>query len=252
MRAAVVGAGKVGRSTARRLTCSTDLHDPALGYIIENYSEYDIVFICVDTLQLGPWDYIDLSVAIDTLADTNYKGLVVIRSTISPEYVDRLLEDYELNFVLFPEFLPQSSGELVSDDSWMIVLGGGDREVEEVKAFLRVNGYYSNEVTVKLVTSHEASIIKLAANAILATKVVMFNSINLICQKFEMDYQDVIEALLLDKRLGADSHSAVPSPDDRMYGFGGHCLPKDLKAIIELDSCGFFKAVEDTNKALGR
>lgn len=252
MRAAVVGAGKVGRSTAKRLTCSTDLHDPALGYVIEDFNEYDIVFICVDTLQLGPWDYIDLSVAIDSLADIKYDGLVVIRSTISPEYVDRLLEDYELKFVLFPEFLPQSNGELVADDSWMIVLGGGDLEIKAIKNFLLTNGYYSDESTVRLVTSHEAALIKLAANAILATKVVMFNSINLICEKFEMDYNDVIDAMKLDKRLGADSHSVVPSPDDRMYGFGGHCLPKDLKAMIELDAYGFFKAVENTNKALGR
>jgi UDPglucose 6-dehydrogenase len=252
MRAAVVGAGKVGRSTIDRLTCFVDVHDPALGYVISDYDEYDIIFICVDTLQHGPSDYTDLSNAVDSLVGVGYNGIVVIRSTISPEYVDRLLEDYELRFVFFPEFLPQSGGELVADDSWMIVLGGGDRETEAVKKFLYINGYYSNEATVKLVSSHEAALIKLAANAILATKVVMFNSINLICKKFEMDYKDVIDALKLDKRLGADSHSTVPSPDDGKYGFGGHCLPKDLKAMIELDSHGFFKSVEETNKSLGR
>ena len=36
----------------------------------------------------------------------------------------------------------------------------------------------------------------------------------------------------LDPRLG-DSHWGVPGPDGD-FGFGGHCFPKDLAALIEI------------------
>jgi UDP-glucose 6-dehydrogenase len=45
------------------------------------------------------------------------------------------------------------------------------------------------------------------------------------------NYDAMIEALALDKRIGF-SHTAVPGPDGR-YGFGGHCLPKDSSEFVE-------------------
>ena len=47
-----------------------------------------------------------------------------------------------------------------------------------------------------------------------------------------VDYDKVVEYATLDSRLG-DSHWAVPGPDGD-FGFGGHCFPKDLAAIIKL------------------
>ena len=42
----------------------------------------------------------------------------------------------------------------------------------------------------------------------------------------------MVEYTLYDKRLG-NSHWSVPGPDGD-YGFGGHCFPKDLNAMIQL------------------
>ena len=52
------------------------------------------------------------------------------------------------------------------------------------------------------------------------------------CEKLNLDYDKVIEYSLYDNRIG-NSHLSVPGPDGD-YGFGGHCFPKDLSAIINL------------------
>jgi UDPglucose 6-dehydrogenase len=67
-------------------------------------------------------------------------------------------------------------------------------------------------------------------NTYLATKVSFSNEIYQICQKIDIDYDKVVEYATLDERLGK-THLSVPGPDGDL-GFGGHCLPKDLNALI--------------------
>ena len=53
-----------------------------------------------------------------------------------------------------------------------------------------------------------------------------------ICNTVGVDFDKVTEYSLYDKRIGK-SHLMVPGPDgDR--GFGGHCFPKDIEALIYL------------------
>ena len=53
-----------------------------------------------------------------------------------------------------------------------------------------------------------------------------------LAKKFNLDYDKVVEYAVLDNRLGK-THFNVPGPDGDK-GFGGHCFPKDLNAIINL------------------
>ena len=50
------------------------------------------------------------------------------------------------------------------------------------------------------------------------------------CESVGVDYDKVVEYALYDKRLGK-SHFSVPGPDGD-FGFGGHCFPKDLAAVV--------------------
>lgn len=250
MNLAIIGAGKIGTMTASKLGYSVDYHDPYKGMHIDDFSKYEYVFVCVDTVQTGPEDYRDLDSALSNLK--NYNGVVIIRSTISPEKAIEIEKDYSFNLSLFPEFWPQRENALILDDSWITLVGGSDVTRAKVKGLLLDSGYFSDENTYRGVTNKEAAIIKLSANAILATKVTMFNVIKSICDSFESDYSNVRNALMLDKRLGAEYHSTVPSPDDGLPGFGGHCLPKDIKAIGQLDAYEFFNCVDLVNKKLGR
>jgi UDPglucose 6-dehydrogenase len=53
-----------------------------------------------------------------------------------------------------------------------------------------------------------------------------------LCEKIGIDYDKVVEYAIYDARLGY-SHWNVPGHDGD-YGFGGHCFPKDLSALLHL------------------
>ena len=67
----------------------------------------------------------------------------------------------------------------------------------------------------------------------------------------DIDYDKVCEYSLHDERIGK-SHLAVPGPDgDR--GFGGHCFPKDLAAMISFArsngiNCDILKSIDFANE----
>ena len=71
--------------------------------------------------------------------------------------------------------------------------------------------------------------VKYLTNSFLATKVSFANEIYQVCEKLNIDYDKVVEYATLDDRLGK-SHWNVPGPDGD-FGFGGHCLPKDLSYL---------------------
>ena len=78
--------------------------------------------------------------------------------------------------------------------------------------------------------SKTAEMVKYFTNCFLATKVTFANEMYDLCSVSGIDYDKVCEYALYDARIGK-THLAVPGPDgDR--GFGGHCFPKDLAAII--------------------
>ena len=69
-------------------------------------------------------------------------------------------------------------------------------------------------------------------NTFLATKVSFANEMYQICEGLNIDYDKVTEYAKHDERLGY-SHWNVPGPDGDL-GYGGHCFPKDLGALISV------------------
>ena len=87
--------------------------------------------------------------------------------------------------------------------------------------------------------------VKYFINSFLATKVTFANEMKIICDEIGIDYDKVVEYATYDERLGK-SHWAVPGPDGD-YGFGGHCLPKDVSAIVSQFSSMLLKTVLKVN-----
>lgn len=246
----IIGAGKVGTATNISINNKADFHDPFKGIINNDFNLYEYILVCVDTVQSGPDDYQDLESVLTELSEYEYSGLVVIRSTVSPAKLVEWDQKYAISYILFPEFMPQRDGQLVTDDAWIAVLGGDKQDTDRfANDVLIANGYPAEINTYRYVSKQEAAIIKLADNAGLAAKLIYFNSVYRICKEFNASYEDVRQAIGLDSRIGI-AHSVVPSPDDGLYGFGGHCLPKDLLAIAEIDDLGFFQAIDYINKKL--
>jgi UDPglucose 6-dehydrogenase len=72
-----------------------------------------------------------------------------------------------------------------------------------------------------------AEMIKLAANAFLATKISFINEIANVCEETGADVLEVARGMGLDHRIG--SHFLRPG-----IGFGGSCFPKDVSALKQL------------------
>lgn len=247
----IIGAGKVGSATGLALRNQVVFHDPFKGIINDDYESYKYIIICVDTIQTGPFDYSDLESVLDNLEDKGYSGVVSIRSTVSPTKILEWDKKYSFDYIMFPEFLPQQEGRLLTEPSWAIVLGGEKQITKEFAAKLYSSGYPGDRELYRHVSKEESCIIKLADNAGLSTKLIYFNSIYKICEEFGASYDQVRSIIGLDARIGIQ-HSTVPSPDDGQLGFGGHCLPKDILAIAEIDTLGLFKTISNINKKLGR
>ena len=102
-------------------------------------------------------------------------------------------------------------------------------------------------------SSRDAEMIKYFTNVFLANKVSFANEMYELCNALNLNYNKIVEHVILDKRLGK-SHWAVPGPDGD-HGFGGHCLPKDLSAIIKMTedlavTNNVLKSIQKTNNKL--
>jgi len=99
-----------------------------------------------------------------------------------------------------------------------------------------------------IITNHQtAEMIKYANNSFLATKISFINQLSNICQNIPgANIDDIAKTIGLDPRIGALFLNAGP-------GYGGSCLPKDMKALISFaDKIGInpilLNAVEKTNQ----
>ena len=83
-------------------------------------------------------------------------------------------------------------------------------------------------------TKHEAALMKMSRNAMLAAKVAQSNMLYGLSEEYKADYDLIKRFLIEDCTLGV-THFDVPGPDGFM-GFGGKCLPKDTTHYSSLFS----------------
>jgi UDPglucose 6-dehydrogenase len=83
-----------------------------------------------------------------------------------------------------------------------------------------------NQAPILYTSRRTAELIKYAANAFLATKITFINEIADVCERVGADVQEVARGIGLDNRIGPKFLHAGP-------GFGGSCLPKDVRALIK-------------------
>jgi UDPglucose 6-dehydrogenase len=89
--------------------------------------------------------------------------------------------------------------------------------------------------------------IKYASNSLLATKISFANEIGNLCKYLDVDVYEVMDGVGLDKRVNRKFLNAG-------RGFGGSCLPKDVKALIALgkktkEPTPLLEAVWEVNEA---
>lgn len=229
------------RHAGRRLRATSDLAAAV--------RDTEVTFISVGTPFNG-WT-IDLGAVLgaageigSALADKAEYHVVVVKSTVVPGTTDRRVRPaleaasgktcgVEFGLAMNPEFL--SEGEAVNDFLFpdRIVLGGMDWRAtahlaEVYRPFAGVPQIHTNTRT--------AELIKYSSNALLATLISFSNELaNLGGALGDIDPVEVMRGLHLSQYFRGRDRESLPPITSFLHpgcGFGGSCLPKDVKALI--------------------
>ena len=200
-------------------------------------ADSDIILICVGTPsdESGSISLKSIIEAAEQLAEEmkrkeNYY-VVVVKSTVTPgtteEVVIPILEKsggkigIDFGVCMIPEFL--SEGKAVQDfmHPARVIIGEYDKRSGDTLS----NLYRNFNAPILRTNLRTAEVIKLASNAFLASKISFINEIGNICKRLGIDTYEVAKGMGFDERIGIKFLNAG-------IGFGGSCLPKDLRALI--------------------
>ena len=221
----------------------------------------DLIFVTVGTPQ-NETGAIDLSIikkAMISLGKSIRKSrkhhTILVKSTVVPgtmkDVILPILENNskkkagkDFGLISNPEFLQESTSIKDTEFPHAVVLGG-----YKTKFMKKVEKFFTklHPKTPIIITNHQtAEMIKYANNSFLATKISFINQLSNICQKVPgANIDDIAKTIGLDPRIGELFLNAGP-------GYGGSCLPKDMKALIKFAKIAGVKptllnAVEDVN-----
>ena len=181
MNVGIVGYGFVGKALENGIndSVSTLKIDPKLNTSIKDLVPFqpNIIFICVPTPLCEDLS-LDASIVhsvIDEILEHNIDSLIVLKSTILPNHLEKISQRVA-RFIYNPEFLREKHATEDFLNSNLIVFGGEQKDIDEIKDFYigRTKCTCKTYVETDLVT---ASLIKYTINSYLATKVSFFNEL---------------------------------------------------------------------------
>ena len=258
---AIIGVGYVGNAF-RSIFPDAVLYDPFNPNIEsaskEKVNTCDFALICVPTPTSDDGKTCDISIVEDVFSWLEVP-LVLIKSTIKPGTTQKLQQKYpKLEICFSPEYIGEGNYFIQywnypdphdpKKHDFMIVGGTNEGTGKIIDIFVRKVGPHMKFMRTDAKT---AEVIKYTENMWIATKVTFVNEMYEVCNALGVDWRDVREGWLLDKRV-SPMFSAV-FQDKR--GFEGKCLPKDTKALIaSAEAAGydakFLKEVLNTNNRI--
>jgi len=208
------------------LKFSTNLKDSIL--------KSDIIFICVGTPAKKNGNNADLSqvynVAKEISKSIKKFKIIVTKSTVPvttgdeiKKIISKKVSKKLFSVVSNPEFLRE--GDAIRDFTYpdRIVIGTNNKKSNKI-----LKNLYSPLISkgAKYVNTSRraAELIKYASNAFLATKITFINELANLCEKINVNIEDISIGMGLDNRIGSRFLRAGPA-------YGGSCFPKDTKAI---------------------
>ena len=220
-----------------RLSFTTNINDLA---------DCDVHFICVGTPQVKGGNSADLTYvnsALESIAKlVKAGGLVVGKSTVPVGTAARLRNRFiELNpkadLAWNPEFLREGFAVEDTLKPNRLVVGVVNDSAENILKEVYASNLKESTPWVRadLPTSE---LVKVAANSFLATKISFINAMAEICEAADGDVTVLAKAIGYDPRIGSRFLQAG-------IGFGGGCLPKDIRAFMaRAEELGAKQAVE--------
>ena len=213
---------------------------------VEDLSDADVHFICVGTPQVKNGNAADLTYvnsALESIAKhVKPGGLVVGKSTVpvgtATKLRKRLLElNPKADLAWNPEFLRE--GFAIEDTLRpnRLVIGVVTDSAENILKEVYAVNLKENTPWVRA-DLPTAELVKVAANSFLATKISFINAMAEVCEASGGDVTVLAKAIGYDPRIGSRFLQAG-------IGFGGGCLPKDIRAFMaRAEELGASQAVE--------
>jgi UDP-glucose 6-dehydrogenase len=195
----------------------------------------DIVFTALPTQYAADNGHYEKESTYDTcdeLAKGEFKGVIVVKSTVEPGTTDYLSSRFPtLHFIHNPEFLTARSAYHDFHNQKHIILGKGstcpDYKFANVEKFYKK---YYDTAALSASTSLESETMKIFSNCFYAQKVQIFTEYYLLCQKIGCDYNTVRDMIIKNGWVNP-MHTVVPGPDGKI-SYGGLCFPKDTNALL--------------------
>ena len=195
----------------------------------------DVIFICVGTPTKKKGIGADLSQIFSVSKElSNYikKFKIIVNKSTVPvitgdkveKIISKKVKKKFFSVVSNPEFLRE--GEAIRDFIYpdRIVIGTNDKKSNKILKQLYAP-LISKGAKYLNTSRRAAELIKYASNAFLATKITYINEIANMCEKLNINVEDVSIGMGSDKRIGSRFLRAGPA-------YGGSCFPKDTRAIL--------------------
>ena len=216
----------------------------------------DIIFICVGTPNKKGSLQVDLSYVYksvkEVFAVAKTKKIIVTKSTVpigTGDEIEKILSNKKkkiFDIISNPEFLRE--GEAIRDFRFpdRIVIGSNNPKI--FKLMKKLYTPLINKGATFFTTSRRgAELIKYASNAFLATKITFINELANLCEKTNINIEDISLGMGLDNRIGGRFLRAGPA-------YGGSCFPKDTKGLASVAdkhkiNLSIVKSVIKSNKA---
>jgi UDPglucose 6-dehydrogenase len=235
---------------ARLLRGEVPIHEPGLAPMVqrnqadgrlvfttalrEALDHAAVVFIAVGTPEAedGSADLTHvLAVAREIGRNLTAPKLIVTKSTVPVGTAERVRQtiaaetSVPFSICANPEFLKQGGAveDFMRPDR--VIIGSDDPEVRAVMAELYAPFVLRGGDRIIFMDIASAEVTKYAANAMLATRISFMNQIAALCEAVGADVSHVRNGIGSDRRIGREF--LYPGP-----GYGGSCLPKDMKAIL--------------------
>ena len=211
---------------AKRLIFTTNLKKAV--------NDSDIIFVCVGTPNKKGSLKVNLSYVFKSIKEiisvTKKNKIIVTKSTVpigTGDQIEKIIKKKKkknFNVISNPEFLRE--GEAIRDFKYpdRIVIGSNNKNIFNIMKKLYTP--LINKGAKFFTTSRRgAELIKYASNAFLATKITFINELANLCEKTEINIEDISLGMGSDSRIGSRFLRAGPA-------YGGSCFPKDTKGLV--------------------
>jgi UDPglucose 6-dehydrogenase len=195
-----------------------------------------IIFLCLPTVFDKKTNSYDKEPIYDTcnrLEENKYSGLIVIKSTVEPETINKLSACYPtLKFVHNPEFLTAITAFEDFHNQKHIVIGKSTNvSNKDIEPLVELYTELYPEAEISVSSSIESESMKIFVNCFYATKIQFFNELYLTCKANNCNYDNVRNLMLKNGWINK-MHTNVPGPDGKL-SYGGYCFPKDTNALLQ-------------------